>query len=925
MSVAVSLLGEVTATVDGVPVDPGPARQRCVLVALLVDAGAAVTADELVERVWGDAPPVRALGTLRSYLSRLRGALGGRIDNTPFGYVCRVDRASVDLHRFRDLVARARAADDEQAADLFDTAFALWHGEPFATLDSPWLTRVRAVLAEEWRTARLDHVDVELRLGRHTRLLAGLADDVAAHPLDERLAGQYLLALYRSGQQAAALEHYHRFQRRLADELGVDPGPALRELHGRLGASEPERPVPRQLPLAPRTFTARDKELAELTTALARGGVVTVVGQGGAGKTWLALRWAHEHAGSFPDGQLYADLRGWSGDGVPVEPGAVVRGFLDALGVPAAAVPADPDARVALYRNLVADKRVLVLLDNARDSAQVADLLPGGTSSVVVTSRDRMADLPGAHTCPLDVLPDHEAECLLAGHLGHERLAADPGATAALLSVAGGLPLALGVLAAQLTVRPELGVRWLADELHDIGARLDVLDDGDLVNGLRAVIATSLTALRPDAARAFRALGLVDLPDVTVPAAAALFGVSASAARSLLRALESAHLLQQYVPGRYRMHDLVRLYSAELGHDDAQAARRGLVDFHVHTALAADRLLDPHRPTVEPMPVDPALALPHEDLEAALRWFRDEHLCVLAVQRCAVEHGWHTEAWRLAWAVNTAQRRRGDWQENLAAWQVGVAAAQDEPARLAVAHRFVGLALVRLSRPREALEHLDRSLRLAEGLGDLRGQAHSHYALTQTLDAIGELDRALTHAARTHRIYEDLDAPVERAHSLNSLGWCHARLGDLAEAERLCARALELHRESGSALGIASSLDSLGYIADHAGRHEEATRYYRESAEVHERAGDVATLVEVLTRLGDALHASGRPADADRAWARAVELCRAQHRVDEADRIEQRRSGAGAEGERQHDQPDEGQEAADREQDGRAFEHESQC
>ncbi|MFD0205382.1 MULTISPECIES: AfsR/SARP family transcriptional regulator [Saccharothrix] len=905
MRVGFDVLGEVSARVGDVAVDPGPARQRSVLVALLVDAGRAVPGGDLVRRVWGEDVPPRAGGALRSYVSRLRGAFADaedfRIDHTSYGYVCRVPEHAVDLHVFRDLVARARAAaDDREASGLFAEAFGLWRGEPFAHLGSPWLDEVRAVLEVERLAARLDQFDVELRRGRHDALLAPLAAEVAAHPLDERLAGQYLLALHRAGRQADALAHYQRVRATLADEIGVDPGPALRELHGRILRGDPpprvdaDRPAPRQLPLAPRLFTGRARELAEITEALSGGGVAAIVGPGGVGKTWLALQWAHQHLDRFPDGQLHVNLRGYTQDGERTSPEAAVRGFLDALGVAPGAVPADPDAQASLYRTLVAGKRVLVVLDNARDSAQVSTLLPGGSSAaVLVTSRDRLGGLVTAHgagVVPVDVLDDEAAQRLLTRHLGRDRLAGEPDATAELLGFAGGLPLALGILAAHLAVRPGLATRWLVEGLRDADARLDVLDAGDITANMRAVFASSLRALRPEAADAFRALGLVELPDVGAHAAAALFGTTPNAARVLLRELESAHLLQQHVPGRYRMHDLVRLYAAEQDHPDPSAARRRLVDFYLHTALVADRLLDPHRPTVPTEPVDAATALPLPDLAAAMRWFEQEHACLLAVQRCAADQRWHDKAWQLAWAVNTVHRRTGHSRDNLAVWRIGVEAAEasGEKSRQAVAHRFLGQILAALREPAAALTHLDTSLALAEELGDLRAQAHSHYALTQSLEQLDHVDRALAHAIETWRIYQELDAPVERAHSLNSLGWCHARAGDLEQARRCCEQALAAHEELGSEVGVAATLDSLGYIAERSGEHDVAAGRYHAAAAVHERLGNATELADLLERLGETEVRRGCPEEAHAAWVRALELYRAQQLFEKAARIGRR-------------------------------------
>jgi DNA-binding SARP family transcriptional activator len=390
MTAEIRLLGDVEVHVGEQQVDVGHSRQRCVLVALLAEPARVVSVERLIDRVWGDRLPRRPRNALYGYVSRLRAALGdeARITQQSRGYLLEVDPMAVDLHRFRALVRRARANEDDHArAALFDEACGLWRGNPFGSLNTPWLNGMRATVEAERFAAELDRTDVQLRLGGHTELLPRLQRWSEAHPLDERLAAQLMLALYHCGRQAEALDHYQRIRARLAEELGADPSPALQRLHLRalsadltVAVAPSRQPVPQQLPVPPGAFVGRAAELAELGHA--HGDPATLMisvigGVGGVGKTWLALRWAHDNAERFPDGQLYVNLRGFEPTGQPVPWPAVVRGFLHALGVDPATVPADPDAQAALYRSTVAGRRMLVVLDNSRDTEQVIPLLPG--------------------------------------------------------------------------------------------------------------------------------------------------------------------------------------------------------------------------------------------------------------------------------------------------------------------------------------------------------------------------------------------------------------------------------------------------------------------------------------------------------------------------------------------------------------------
>jgi DNA-binding SARP family transcriptional activator len=502
--------------------------------------------------VWADRPPQRARGTLSSYLTRLRQALapaGVAITRQPGGYVLAVDPSAVDVHRFHRLLAEARAAgDDAVAEERYARALGLWGGDALANVDTPWLNSMREVLDRQRLTAVLDRNDLALRRGGHSGLLEELSAHATGYPLDERLASQLMLALYRCGRQAEALAVYERVRLLLADELGADPSPPLRHRHQQiltadaaltappgpvqappdpLPAGPAFVPVPRQLPAPPHAFTGRAAELAALGALLdpdlpGPGAIAAIRGPGGIGKTWLALRWAYDNATRFPDGQLYVDLRGFDPASPPVTPAVAVGAFLHALGVRPPAIPPDTDSRTGLYRTLVAGKRMLIVLDNARDTAQVAPLLPG-TGTVLVTSRHRLAGLVtvhGARPLALDVLTDVEARRLLSRHLGGRRMADEPGAVGALLDRCAGLPLALGIVAARVTIDPALSLAALAGQLEAASGRLDALDAGELSANLRAALSCSHRILTPGAARMFGLLGLGSDPDVGLAAVA---------------------------------------------------------------------------------------------------------------------------------------------------------------------------------------------------------------------------------------------------------------------------------------------------------------------------------------------------------------------------------------------------------------------
>ncbi|GGZ97454.1 AfsR/SARP family transcriptional regulator [Streptomyces bluensis] len=931
MGTRFGILGTIEVRRDGVPVDAGHAVQRRVLAALLVDADRTVSADALVDRVWGDTGATNGRTKLYGYVSRLRHLLAGGgtaiIRDGGGGYRLAVERALVDIHCFRDLSGLARrAGTDEQAEALWREALGLWRGSAFTGVDTPWFNAQRDLLDGERLAAQLELVDVRLRLAQHDRLVSELLALVAAHPLDERVVGQLMLALYRCGRQAEALEGYERARRRLAEELGVDPGAELRRLHERILGADPEldgaqaeaavvpaarrsRPVPRQLPPSPRAFVGRDHELAALDNLLKeslgadRVLVISAIGGvGGIGKTWLALRWAHEHLARFPDGQLYVNLRGFDPIAGPLPVPTVVRGFLDALGADLQEIPANPEAQSGLYRSLVADRQMLIVLDNAHDADQIRPLLPGSaTCMVLVTSRRHLGALTathGSHYLALDTLPDDEARQIFARALGPDRLAAEPDAVDALLRCCAGLPLAMGIVAARAAARPDFPLRVLAEELDDATSRLDALSGGDLTTDLRAVFDTSHRALEDPTAQVFALLGLAPGPDISLPAAASLAALPFPRARLLLRDLEEAHLLRQHAPGRYRMHDLVRLYSTEHGRsqptDIRTAALCRVVDFYLHTAHAGDRLLFPHRTPIElDAPTAGCTPLPLEKAEAPA-WFDREHLTLLAAQALALEQGRDRQAWQLAWTLDLFQRQRGRLQDGLTTWRTGLTAAErlGAPAAQATAHWLLSRTRSDMGENTVALKHLQQAFALFEEASDTAGQAHVHRTMARVQAQQSNHQQALRHAQHALRLYQTLDNPVWEANALNAVGWNHALLGHHKLARSHCTRALTLFREVDYRIGQAAALDSLGYIARRTGQYAEALDHYRHALRLCREANDSAQVADALFSLGTVHKALGQHTDARHSWQQALDLYRSQNRAKKAQDTEEQLRGS---------------------------------
>ncbi|RZQ60099.1 AfsR/SARP family transcriptional regulator [Amycolatopsis suaedae] len=874
------LLGELELLVDGRPVWLGHARQRAVLVALVVDANRLVTAADLIDRVWGERLPRQPREALYGYVSRLRGALDGvaTIERRPEGYRLTVDAATVDLHRFDDLLTRARdCTDDARAVELYDEALGLWQGPPLSTTDTPWLESLRASLDRRRVTAELDRDDRMLRLGRHAEVLPELLARVDGATVDERRVGQLMLALYRNGRQPEALDHYRRLRERLADELGTDPGTELQRLHQRILTADPTltapasgRRVPRQLPAPPPAFTGRERELAALTGALRQTTVVSVVGGGGMGKTWLALRWAHDHAADFPDGQLYLNLRGFDPVEEPVTPASALRGLLDGLGV--AAVPPDLDAQAALYRGLVADRRMLIVLDNARDSTQLAPLLPGGaTCAVLVTSRNQLGALVtthGARPLPLDVLDDTEATDLLTRAAGAARAEAEPAAVADLLRHCAGLPLALGIVAARAATQPGLPLAALADELRD--TRLDALDAGEVPANLRAVLAASYRTLNPGTATTFRLLGLAPGPVVTLAGATALTGADAKPA---LRELTTANLLGQVDADRYRMHDLVRLYAAELAstvdsEQDRAAALTRLYDRYCYLASVAAMRWNPHdehRYPPMPEPAGPPVQITRGD-----RWLDREIDILLAITaQGSARHVTHLSS-VLARYLDIS----GRYHDALALHTAAVQLESPNTGR-ALVHRAGTLS--RLGRLDEAIDAGLRADALGRAANDGVTQLIAANSLGTNLGMRGKLDESRQHYERALAIARVIGSRDAEAIAANNLGIALQQLGRLDEAEELIDLSRAIAEESGNGAMGTYVRGSYADLSRERGDYPRAIEHWQQAVEMAHLNGDVGLEVEGANFLGLTVRASGDPEGAVQHHRRALRLATEVH------------------------------------------------
>ncbi|MGI5504942.1 BTAD domain-containing putative transcriptional regulator [Lentzea sp. CA-135723] len=796
------VLGPLLVTHEGRVVRVPAGQPQQVLVLLLLHAGQSVSVEHLMSVLWEGDPPASARKAVQVHVSQLRRALkdlpGVSLEWTRQGYRLAVPDRSLDLQLFRD------------AADP-DEALALWRGPALAELTTN--TQLANRLEEERLGAVERRADRAISEGRHQEVVGELTGLVAEHPTRERLRGALMVALHRGGRQADALRTYDEGRRLLADELGIDPGQELRDLHTAILRGDLPA-VPRELPARPEPFVGRVAEI-ELITGSADT-VIAVHGPGGQGKSALATAAAHALAGRFPDGQLYVDLHGATPGRSPLQPAEVIRRFLRALGTPPLAVPADPAEAAALYRSVLARRRVLVLLDNAVDAAQVVPLLPGEPgSAVLVTSRRMLATLSARHV-RLDPLP--EADAL--------RLLGDDGEAARQVALAcDHLPLALTIAAARLRSRPDWTTATLAKRLADQRHRLDELDFDDL--GVRSSFQMSFEGLSPASTRAFTLLCSLTVPTVSEPVARALLGQD-----DVDRALDplvDAKLVEPCGPERYRVHDLLRLFGAEqAGGDVPDALVRALTHYR-STLAAALKKLRPHSYG----------ALTHSvvqgDVDEPLQWLTDEAENLLAAARSSVgakalaEHG-------LAIAHMLYPHL---FKQDRVADLVELGRIADQAARTVGSSAALQTALL--------------------------VQAAANRRIGRFADALAQLEEVLEARAGD---------PFGQGRALAGIGAIHRELGDLDVAAKTLAHAVELMSAHGPAGAQRVPLSALAQVHQVAGRYEEALAAADKSLEHAREHRDAAGMAYALASRGQALFKLGRLVEAEAALTECIALCR---------------------------------------------------
>jgi len=918
------LLGPVEVRVGERSIDVGQPRQRAVLAALAADAGQLVPVEVLIDRVWGDAAPDGARDALYSHIARLRralaqaSALGGpgvQVQRRSGGYLLDIDPDQVDLHRFRRLAGQTPTgghADSRRAAAVLREALRLWRGQPLTGIPGSWAARMRQAWRQQYLDTLVAWVNTETSAGNPTPVIDTLVDPLAENPLMEPLAAAYMRALHAAGRSAEALDFYAATRRRLVDDLGTDPGPELQDLHRTILRGNPPPTtatpavaappadavtltVPAQLPRDVYGFAGRAEELHHLhdllTDMLAAGDgqpativISALSGTAGVGKTALAVRFAHQVATRFPDGQLYVNLHGFSAAGPARSPAEAIRVFLEALGIPAHQMPTSLDGQTALYRSRLAGKRMLILLDNAYDAEQVRPLLPGApTCLVLVTSRNHLTSLTvveGAQPLIVDLLTVDEARELLAARLGQPRVAAEPDATAEIITSCARLPLALSIVAARAYMHPTFPLSTFAEELRSARSRLDALADDDPVTDMRAVFSWSYQTLSPDAARLFRLLGLHPGRDITAAAAASLVALSLRHARTLLAELAWTNLIVEHTPGRYTFHDLLRAYATDLTHstdpdEQRHTATHRLLDHYLHTAHNADRLLYPTREPLALTPPSTGVTPEHPtDRQQALAWFSTERPVLLAAVDHAAATGFDTHTWQLTWTLSPFLNRRGHWHDQASIGRAAVAAAcrLGDPTAQARAHRNLANADTRLGRFDDAHTHLGHALDLYTRTGDQAGQAHTHRDLGLLRERQDRYPEALDHARQALGLYRAAGHRVGQANALNTVGWYHALLGDHQQALAHCQQALTLQQELGDHAGQAATWDSLGYAHHHLDHYTQAITCYHHALHLRRDVGDRYPEATTLTHLGDTHHAAGNPTAAHAAWQHALAI-----------------------------------------------------
>lgn len=910
-----NILGSLDIRDSDAPVPLNGLLRRRILTMLLLEAGKVVPVSRLVDAGWDEAPPETAAHQIRKAMAELRRRIPGGSDlivtDGP-GYRAVVEEDQLDLLRYQGLVRRAHAAldagDHGTAAPALREALGLWRGPVLAGEGGPVIDAVSTAL-EEHRLAATEQLYKLLVTSEDAASVIGeLRSLVEQHPLRETLRGRLMTALYRSGQQAAALEEFGRIRELLGEELGIDPSAELSELHERILRQDPalspqeapasrsaQRPpaarpsgpaapapapapagVPHALPYDVPDFSGRASELAWIRKAA--GGaradtpaIVAIDGMGGGGKTALALRAAHQLAAEYPDGRLFVDLRGFTPGQAPLSPFNAQGDLLAAAGIPSAEIPSVAAGRNALWQSYMRGRHMLLVLDNAASSAQVRALVPASPGSLVlVTSRPRLIGLDGASWLSLAALPEHDGHEILRQTLGPERLGQEREATAELLRLCGGLPLAVRIAAARLSNRPRWTVQHLVERLRDHGRRLDELSNEG--RGVASALLLSYQSMSEDQRTAFRLLSHHPGRYIDVPEAAALLDTGPWDAEDALEELVDARLLESGEPNVYAFHDLVRSFVRRVAQDsateEAASAVRRLLDHYLSMAGGACDTLFPGRPQYGAEAGQSAF----DSQNAALTWLDRHRDSLLAAVDLAQEY-------ELSWHAANLPRELGfhssirsyDASANLAL-RTGVAASRQlgDPGLIRLNLTNLAMGQWRLGRLQEAIAGLSEAWEISRAMEDPRSEAECKARLGQAYNSLGELERALQLSREANRMARETGFTRLDGSSQSTLGHVLVRLGEYEQAVESAERALAVFRSIGE---TQLSVDALSYLSEaleRLGRHEEALARLDEAAELCESLRVPSVLPLVLARRADVLVRLGRAKEAVEYAVRAL-------------------------------------------------------
>ena len=851
------ILGPIDILGSGRRLVPYRRLARVLLGTLALRPNTATRLEWLVDTLWEGSPPVSAASNVRTFITQLRRLFdtgGPRIDSTAGGYVLVVTPHQLDALRFeayldegKRLLAQGHAG---AAAEKLARARGLWRGPLLDGTTIPEAVLGSARRLEDRRLEAIEEdVEARLALGQHAELAAELAELTATYGLSERLWRQRILALHLTGRHAESIEVYHQVTRLLDRELGATPGPETRSLYERIRRGDQVSAwragsPPRQLPSETAVFVGRRAELGRLDQLGPNGGICLVTGTAGVGKTALAVHWAHRALDRFPDGQLYVDLHGYAAT-EPMRPIDALARFLHALGIPADRVPVDTEEAAALYRSLLAGRRMLVVLDNAGSAGQLRPLLPGHGCVVLVTSRARLAGLTardGAQRLVVDVLTDAEAVELLRRLLGPALAGIEPDSVRELAAECARLPLAMRIAAANLTGDPYHSISSYLADLRSVGPLAGLSADSDDAATVGVAIGHSYRRLSAAARLVFRRLGLMPGPELTAEAAAALAGAGAHGIRPLLHQLAAAHLIVPVTVGRYTFHDLLRGYARERAlTDDGEAA----------CAAALDRLYDRYLSRVDAaarrlyankvrLPLHVAGSPAPQSDPAALAWLETERSNLVAAVRYAAEHGPRPAAWKLADALRGFFWMRVYLVDWLTVARAGMAAANHDGDLTARAAGYLNLASVQLRQGlyRRAIADYERCATLAEQAEWWPGMAGALSNIGSAYRQLGEPGQAVDHQLRALDIMRRGGNRASQASTLDSLANAYHELGELQRAVDHHEQALAIHRAVGNRQAEALARTNLADTKLTLGRPAEAMRLLLQALELHREVGD---------------------------------------------------------------------------------------